>query len=329
MFVLCSKISITSKKNGDFTFKGVNDLRIKRSIGSYVDTCVIKIPTTAKLNTSSSPTNQAVYSFVAGDAITVDLGYNNEFKKEFKGFVSKVGYSTPVEVECEGYSYLLKRTNFNISWKNTTLRAVCEYITNGTGIKLSPAIPELKLVNYKIQNASATKVLEDLIEQFRLVAYFNFDELYVGLEELAPAGQVAYALGYNTVDTNSLKYQNADDVRLKIVARTMKTDGDRERYTVGDADGSVREIIVKNSETLDQVKKIANDCLTQKKYTGFTGSFTAFGQPYASIGFSCKLKDTRYADRSGTYFVYSIEVSYGMNGFRRIIELTKKLSTNG
>ena len=329
MFVLCSKISIASKKNGDFAFKGVNDLRIKRSIGSYVDTCTIKIPTTAKLNTSSSPTEQAVYAFVAGDAITVDLGYNDEFKTEFKGFVSKIGYSTPVEVECEGYSYLLKRKNINKSWKTTTLREVCEYITDGTGIKLSNAIPKLNLINYNVHNAPATKVLDNLIEQYKLVAYFNFDELYVGLEELASAGKVEYALGYNTVDANSLKYQNADDVRLKVIAKTRKEQGAIEKYTCGDADGAVREIIVKNSDSLDQIKKCANDYLTQKKYTGFTGSFTAFLQPFASIGYSCKIIDTRYKERSGTYFLYSVEVTFGMNGARRICELTKKLSSNG
>lgn len=328
MFVLCSKISIASKKNGDFAFKGVNDLRIKRSIGSYVDTCTIKIPTTAKLNSSSSPTEQAVYAFVAGDAITVDLGYNDEFKTEFKGFVSKVGYSTPVEVECEGYSYLLKRKNINKSWKTTTLREVCEYITDGTGIKLSPAIPKIDLKNYVVHNAAATKVLDYFIEQYKLVAYFNFDELYVGLEELAPAGKVEYALGYNTVDANSLKYQNADDVKIKVVAKTTKKDGAKELYTCGDTDGAVREIIVKNSDLAD-VKKVANDYLTRYKYTGFAGSFTAFLQPFASIGYSCKIIDKRYKERSGTYFLYSVEVTFGMNGARRICELTKKLSSNG
>lgn len=329
MFVLCSKISIASKKNGDFAFNGVNDLRIKRSIGSYVDTCTIKIPTTAKLNTSSSPTEQAVYAFVAGDAITVELGYNNEFKQEFKGFVSKIGYSTPVEVECEGYSYLLKRKNINKSWKTTTLREVCEYITDDTGIKLSAAIPEIKLVNYKVHNATATKVLDDLMNQFKLVAYFNFDTLYVGLEEIEPAGNVAYALGYNTADSNNLKYQHEDDIRLKVIVKRKKDDGDKELYSIGDADGSVKEIIVKNSESLDQVKKLANDYLNQQKYTGFTGTFTAFLQPFASIGYSCKIIDKRYKERSGTYFLYSVEVTFGLNGARRVCEVTKKLSSNG
>lgn len=328
MFVLTSKIEVASKKNGNISWSGVNDLRIKRSIGSYVDTCVIKLPTTARLNTNTAVTEQAVYAFNAGDPITVNLGYNNEMQKEFKGFVSKVGYSTPIEIECEGYSYLLKRKNIKYSWKSTTLREVCEYITHGTGIKLSAAIPQIKLTNYKIHNATATKVLDYLIDQYKLVAYFNFDELYVGLEELAPAGKVEYALGYNTVDSNSLKYQNEDDVRIKVVAKTTKKDGGKELYTCGDSDGEVREIIVKNSSISD-IKKSANDYLSRFKYTGFTGNFTAFLQPFASIGYSCKIVDQRYHERSGTYFLYSVEVSFGMNGARRVCELTKKLSVNG
>jgi hypothetical protein len=329
MFVLTSKIEVASKKNGNISWSGVNDLRIKRSIGSYVDTCVIKLPTTAILNSNSTLTEQAVYAFNAGDPITVNLGYNNELQKEFKGFVSKVGFSTPVEIECEGYSYLLKKKNINKSWKTTTLREVCEYITNGTAIKLSDAIPEMKLTNYKVHNATATKVLEYLIDQYKLVAYFNFDELYVGLEELAPAGNVGYALGYNTADSSSLKYQHEDEVRMKIVAKTTKKDGNKQKYSIGDADGSVKEIIVKNSDSIDQIKKSAKDYLARYKYTGFTGNFTAFLQPFASIGYSCKIIDQRYQERSGTYFLYSIEVTFGMNGARRICELTKKLNVNG
>lgn len=329
MFVLCSNISIDSTKNGQFSFSGVHDVRIKRSIGSYVDTCTIKLPTTSRLKTAGSPTFQTVYGFNAGDKITVELGYNNDLKREFKGFVSKVGFSTPVEIECEGYSYLLKKKNINKSWKTTTLRAVCEYLVQGTEINLSENIPQMNLYNYTVHNATATKVLDNLVEQFKLVAYFNFDTLYVGLEELESAGDVTYALGYNTADFNSLKYQHVDDVRMRVVAKTTKQNGNKEVYSVGDNDGSVKEIIVKNTQTLEQVKQTANDYLNRYKYTGFSGSFSAFLQPYASIGYSCKLIDKRYAERSGTYFLYSIEINYGLNGARRICELTKKLSSNG
>lgn len=325
-FILCSNIIIASKKNGSITWSGVNDLRIKRSIGSYVDTCTIKLPTTARLSTAGAPTEQLVYAFNAGDAITIKLGYNNDLQTEFKGFVNKVGFATPVEVECEGYSYLLKRKNINKSWKATTLREVCEHITDGTGIKLSSAIPQLSLKNYAVHNTTATKVLDNLIEQFKLVAYFNFDELYVGLEEVQPAGLVTYSLGYNTADVASLKYQTEDDVSVKVIAKTTKADGAKELYTCGDAAGEVREIIVKNTE-LSDVKKIANDYLKRYKYTGFSGSLTGFLQPFASIGYSCKILDKRYAQRAGTYFLYSVSVTFNLSGARRICEIKNKLSS--
>ncbi len=328
LFVLHSDIKINSTKNGAIAFNGVNDLRIKRSITSYVDTCVIKLPTTARLVSNDTLTVESVKAFNAGDKITVRLGYNNEFEKEFEGFISKVGYATPVEVECEGYSYLLKKKNINTSWKKTTLREVCEHITAGTGIKLSPAIPQMALTNYKVHNATATKVLDNLIEQFKLVAYFVFDELYVGLEETNTTSikSVSYGLGFNTADVNNLKYQNEDEVRVKVVAKTTKKDGAKEVYSCGDSDGAVREIIVKNSE-LSDVKKIANDYLQRYKYTGFTGSLTGFLQPFAEPAYSCKIKDKRYAERNGTYFIQSVEVTFGLNGARRIVELTKKLSS--
>lgn len=327
-FVLNSNITINSTNNGDYSFNGVHELRTKRSVGSYVDTCMITLPTTAYLSSNLQVTVQSVYAFHIGDKITVKLGYNGVLEKEFEGFVSKVGYSTPIEVECEGYSYLLKKKNINKSWKTTTLREVCEYITNGTAIKLSDSIPQLPLVNYKVHNATATQVLDNLIEQFKLVAYFNFNELYVGLEEtnISTAKKVSYGLGYNTADVNGLKYQRSDDVRIKVVAKTSTKDGGKELFTCGDSDGAVKEIIVKNAN-LNDVKKIADDYLARYKYTGFTGSLTGFLQPYAEPGYSCKLIDKRYEQRSGTYFVYGTEVTFGMSGARRVVELTKKLSS--
>jgi hypothetical protein len=326
MFVLCSKIDIDSSKNGQFTFNGVNDLRIKRSVGSYVDTCTIKLPTTARLNSENPITVESVKAFKAGDKITIQLGYNKEFKKEFVGFVSKVGFATPIEVECEGYSYLLKKKNINKSWKTVKLRELIEYIVQGTGIKLG-RIHDQTLTNYVVHNATATKVLDDLKDKYKFAAYFKFDTLFVGLEEVNEHGNVEYGLGYNTADVNSLKYQLEDDVRLKVVAKTTKKDGAKEIYTCGDTDGEVREIIVKPDE-LSKVKEVANDYLRRFKYTGFTGSFSGFLQPYCEHGDSCKIIDTRYKERNGTYFVNAIEVTFGMGGARRVVELTKKLSSN-
>jgi hypothetical protein len=160
------------------------------------------------------------------------------------------------------------------------------------------------------------------------VAYFVFDTLYVGLEEINnKAGKVSYRLGYNTADVNSLKYQHEDDVRLKVVAKTTQKNGNKEIYTTGDGDGEVREIIVKPDE-LQKVKAIANDYLQRFKYTGYKGSLTGFLEPYCEPNYTCKIIDKHFEERNGNYFVHAVEVNYGMGGGRRIVELTKKLSSN-
>jgi hypothetical protein len=326
MFVLTSKITVVTTKGATITWSGVNECKIKRSINSYVDTCTLMIPISAKLTNKLKP-EQIVYTINRGDKITVELGYNGRLVKEFEGFVARVNYTMPCEIECEGYSYQLKRNNINKSFgKSTTLKEVLENCVEKTNIKLSDSIPDMKLYNYKVTNAPASKVLDNLKEQFKVVAYFRFNELYVGLEQIGTVGKVAYRLGWNTVDVNNLKYRLAEDVRLKVVVKTAKSDGGKDVYTVGDADGSVREMIIKNSK-LDEVKKIADDYLARYKYTGFEGNIIGFLEPYAEHGYSCQLVDNNYPERNGTYFTTGVEVSFGQSGARRSLEINKKLSS--
>lgn len=328
MFVFRSHIAIHSPKNGDIAFRGCTDIRIKRSVGSMIDTCVLKLPTSARLTNGQAVTDfaEAGKLFSRGDKIVVKLGYNGQMEREFEGYIKAISFTTPLEVECEGYAYRLRKKNIKHSWKQVELRALCAYLVADTGIKLSSKIPGLIIENYQVHDATALKVLEDIVSKYKLTAYFNFDTLYIGLEEGALDGEVAYGIGYNTADVNSLKYQHEDDVRMKVVAKTTKKDGERTLYEVGDPDGEVREIIVK-PETMGRIKELANDHLRKFKYTGYRGSLSGFLQPYAAPGYSCKIIDPRYQERNGRYFVHAVEVSYGMSGARRIVELTKKLST--
>jgi len=133
MFVLNSNITIGQYKNVK-----PHGVKITKSVFSFVNKCVIKVPITARIKqgngevvTQSADTAKL---FKEGDAVYVELGYNNKLIKEFKGFVSRVNFTTPVEIECEGYSYLLKQKTFVKSFKNTTLRKLLEYLVAGTEI---------------------------------------------------------------------------------------------------------------------------------------------------------------------------------------------------
>lgn len=325
MFVLKSHIII-----GAFTLNGVNDCRIKKGIHSYVDTAIIKVPTTARLKQKDTVTVSVdtANKFNRGDKVTIELGYNGKLKKEFVGFVSRVNYTTPCEIECEGYSYLIRKKNINKTFtKGTKIRAVCEELIKGTGITLSNAIPDIALGSaLRVVNENGAKVLDYLKDNLKYSIYFNGSQLYVGLEETELKGTVKYKLGWNTIKDNGLKYHLAEDTKVKVILKTPNSSGGKTLYTVGDADGDVREHIVNNVAS-NNLKNIAENYLKQLKFNGYEGKLTAFLQPYCEHGYSAKIEDPKYPERNGTYFVSSVEISFGTGGARRIPEITKKLST--
>lgn len=325
MFVLTSHITI-----GAFTLKGVNDCRIKKGIHSYVDTAIIKVPTTSRLKQQNevTVTVDTAKKFKRGDKVTIMLGYNGKLKQEFIGFVSRVNFTTPCEIECEGYSYLIRKNNIHKTFvKGTTIRSVCEEVIKGTDITLSNAIPNIPLGSaLRIENGTGAKVLDYLKDNFKFAVYFNGSQLYVGLEETEPKAKVKYKLGWNTIKDNGLKYHIADESRVKVVLKTSKSDGGKSVYSTGDADGEVHEYVVKNIAS-NNLKQIADDYLKQLKFNGYEGRLCAFLFPYCEHGFSAEIEDPKYSERSGTYFVCSVEIQFGTGGGRRIPEISKKLST--
>lgn len=324
-FVLNAYINI-----GSFTFKSVNDILIKQSVHSYVDTAEITLPTTAVLKKEGqqSVSELTAQKFKRGDKVQIALGYNGELRTEFIGFVNRIDIGTPLKIECEGYSYQLKKKNINYSWKTATLKEVCAHLVGGTDVKLHKDIPGMNLQNLRVVNQSATKVLDYIKNNLKLSVYFlNGNELYVGLEEIPAADKkVKYRMGWNVIDDGGLKFMEAEDRRIKVVLKTSNADGGKEVYSCGDADGDVKEHIVKNAPK-DELKKIGDAYLAKLKYTGFDGKINTFLQPYAEITWAAAVEDKKYPERNGTYFIEGVEVSYGTGGARRTIEIGKKLNT--
>ena len=115
VFTLNSRITI-----GDFKpFKGVHDVSIKKSLGNYANTAILKLPLTARLKQAGSSQTQSVLTaqqFNVGDKVVIELGYNNRLQKEFVGFIRRINMTAPLEIECEGYAYQLREKRINKSW---------------------------------------------------------------------------------------------------------------------------------------------------------------------------------------------------------------------
>ena len=87
MFVPGSEITI-----GQFRFSGAHEVRIKQSLHSIVNTATIQIPSVAKIIRDGKMNPKGIITgkqFNDGNEVTIRLGYNNDLKTEFKGFVKR------------------------------------------------------------------------------------------------------------------------------------------------------------------------------------------------------------------------------------------------
>ncbi|WP_343744209.1 hypothetical protein [Chitinophaga sp.] len=237
MFRLTCEIRI-----GRHRINEVNEVKVKRSIYSFVDTASIRLPTSAvlfkagELNTRSLLTpgdiekdtkftiskkdikgvgqrvkeNTASF-FNVGDHVEIWLGYDGDLELEFEGFVSRINFTTPCEIECEGYSWQLRNKVItkefpclkklqdyrktdpeNKEPPGTTVREVLEFIKQGTDIVLSDNIPDIPLVSMSFNGETGTEALEKLKKDAYVTIYFNGPELYAGLKDTQLGKKAVY-----------------------------------------------------------------------------------------------------------------------------------------
>jgi hypothetical protein len=322
-FNLTSDITIGS-------YKKVKPAKVswKTDINSFTDTCTIELPRITYLKTvktatedKQEPNERKEYDIKENDPITVLLGYNGNNVKRFEGFVKRVNMSIPVQVECEGYSFLLQNVMFSKSYESVTVRKLLTDLCKGTAIVLSNEIPNIPLKNVPFKNATGIQVLEWLKKECKLAVYFNFKELYVGTLFGKTQAHVKFRLGWNTVKEDDFKLRLVDkNVRIVIHEKNdkgevKKTKSDAQKYS------DEKTIKVKAGIPADLVKQIANRLQTKSNYHGFEGNITAFLEPAVNKGMVAEITDKQYPERAGSYFVESVSGEFGTSGGRQTIGL--------
>ena len=102
MFALCCEIKI-----GSISFKSVHDVKVKRSLYDLMATATIKVPVTAVLKHAGEPPThiETAQAIKVGDKVEIKLGYDGSLNTEFIGYVKRLNYKVPLEIECEDEYY--------------------------------------------------------------------------------------------------------------------------------------------------------------------------------------------------------------------------------
>lgn len=341
MFVLNSDITI-----GQFTRVKPHSVKITKSIFQFVDKAVINLPITARIikdgvvETASAETAK---QFKEGDKVLIKLGYNGVLNEEFEGFVSRINFSEPLELECEGYSYQLRKNSYRKTFVNAELIDVLKFLIADTDIVLDkkniPGFPIDKIV-FKGENGTEALEMIKKVSDNTIRLFFTGKLLYAGLQYLQLKPTVKYRLGWNVIKDGNLKLREAKNRDVTVHFVGEKKDGTKTKVTIKNKSfeaankvtiasaGSTGEVLVIKSHGVHNEiagKQIAEAKLQQLTFNGYEGKITAFGTPYCEPGYRAIIEDKKYQERGGNYIVEHTEVSYGMGGFRRVVGIGAKL----
>lgn len=317
MYVLCSNITIGGKR-----FAGVHEVKIKRSIHLIGATASVKVPVTSVLRQEGAPPAyvETAQAIKVGDPVDIRLGYDGQYKTEFRGYVKQLNLQTPLEIICEDEFYTTRRRNVTLQGK-TTLAAVLK----ACGLTVGYATT-LTLGAFPVDNKPAAWVLGKLQTEYGLAIWFDLEGRVYACEPYKVIGEtVKYRLRYNVVKDDDLKYQRAEDVKLKIKAICIYKDGAKVEATIGPKDGTEKKLYFYDVADQNELAALAAAELKRYSYDGYSGKITTFLQPYAAPCMVAEIEDEVYHQRDGRYYIESVETTYGTNGARRTMEIGIKI----
>ena len=313
-----------------------SSLKWSRHIDNYSDTAKIEIPVLCRYIDINKN-----YSFVEsgqiikeGQKVKIFAGYDGKNKLQFDGFVKRINSSTPLEIECEGYSYQLRNKTINRSFSTTTVKKVLQELVQGTDIKVTDKlVGEITFEPKQFKNAQRTQVLDWLKENYHLKIFFIGRELHAGFGLMFQGKRVKHRLNWNVIKDSDLLFNTYQEATVIIEGVTKLDDGTVVRTKATNTKSAAEipqtkeiKILIKNSANRQQA---LNALQAKENKKGYVGGITGFLVPHCEIGMTTELIDAKFADRNGSYIIDGVDGSFSTAGGRQKIHIDFSTGKNG
>lgn len=347
MFGLTSRVTFSrgaynggayKEVGASFVFSGVHEVKVKNGLDSVTTDCSIALPTAARLRLKDGNFLPVTLGdlIADGDGVRVELGYDGVLRTEFEGFVKRRVVDKMLLLECEGYERVLRLgVKMTGNYKSTTLKGLLTDMLKGTGIGLSCSV-DFPLVGMQMDGANGLQVIDHIkrvsegaigvffIEPKTLWAGLIYTP-YVNGVDLFKLPTASYRLGYNCPLENGLKKKVVSEP-VSVLINGKLVSGDLVRTEAKDKTAKRQvKYFLNNVPDAAMLAEFASEKQRRLNYEGFEGFLMGFGVPYCAPGYRVNVIDNRYADASGTYLCEGIEVTFGLNGFRRRVNIGLKV----
>ena len=301
----------------------VEKVSIKRSVELLSDTATITLPGTVF--------NKAINiedKIKVGDAVEIELGYNDDLKPEFKGYLKAIktdGGSLTLELEDD--IYLFRKSVKDEEMKNASVKSILENICSQVGGFSVSCDYDFSYDKFVINNATGYDVLKKIQDEASPNIYLKDKVLHVHPQYAEIFGEARFDFSRNIErDGTDLKYKSEDERKLLVVVEGTDETGATVSVEKGTTGGDKMTLKLPGVSSKSSLEQKAQSVLDQKVYTGYEGSFQSWLIPYVDAGYKVSITDPDYEIKDGTYYVISVETTFSQNGGVRKITLGKKIS---
>lgn len=313
-FNICIRITIADS----IQFNVCNSIQINKSVHNLTNTAVIQLPREYKnaVDEAGKPIDvhgKSILNFInKNDKIKIEFGYDNDFKTEFEGYITKIGADVPLVLECEDEMTQLKKAP-----------RITKMIQSGKIMDVIKAVvPETYTVEcdadytmgkWLIKDATPYEVLEELKNKVGTIkAYFKDNKtLVVGsIIDFKPTTVHEFNFSENVRRGSDLKFNQLAETQRYITVESKQANGKTLSYSTGEKGENTETIKLTPSLTLDELKKYANMFLNTNKTNRLEGTLDSWCYPRTQPGDVAQIYRPYYADRhqDGKYFIEEVTI---------------------
>lgn len=317
MLRLTSDVSI-----GNYKYNGVVEAEIESGWDMFTDKGRITFPRQVEWEGRELATGEDPLLRV-GNFVELNFGYDDANDAIFKGYVSKIHATIPVEVEVQDAMWLYKRKAMTKSYESTTLKNILSDFTDNS---VPIVAPDIVLGQLRFSNVTAVGVMDYLKKNLGLLSWFREGTLYAGLKYRSEQSQEHQIKFERNIIDHDLQYQRAEDVPIQIKIVSILPNNEKiELFEPEDkSDADLRTLHVFDMKE-PEMRHFAKQQASSFIFTGYRGSFTTFLQPKVRHGDVIALSSDEYPERNGRYHVKKVTTQFGVNGGRQIVELDDKV----
>lgn len=321
MYKLCHRIEI-----GSHLVRRPETVRVRRSVDTLADTAEVVLPGMLHGKAIEIEDHIAV-----GDRVKIALGYDNELKSEFEGYVSRIGTDGgSIKIECEDQLWLTRKPVSDREFRNVTVNELLEAVTTEVGggeLKVN-CLYDFKYDKFTIHNATGWDVLKKVQDEVKPNIFINNGILWVVPKYMyGSAKEVEYDFSRNIEKGGTgLEYRREEDRRVLVVVEGERRDGTKVRVEEGVTGGDRVTLKLPGVTDEESMRTTAKQVLAEKSYTGYSGSFSSWLRPAVEPTNIAVLHDPDYEYKDGSYWITAVETEYSRSGGKRKITLGKRLS---